>query len=98
MTNIPVWLVFSVQSLIDIHFVFNKDTSCGFQELQRTGDRAIASLRNYFAFSRGIRNESWPIDGDKALLQTLTTITKWTKKDPLNEMAVSITGEQAHEG
>lgn len=81
--ELPMWVVFGMQVLLDIHNTLKHDPHKAFRELQSTGERLVITIRDYFQFTRSMKNrdESWHQKHDSNLLKTIRFISTWIKKD-----------------
>jgi hypothetical protein len=83
----PLWLVFAMKMLLDIRHALRNDTSQAFQEVQATGQRAIAAIRHYFQFSlnHGTHGKQWHKDNDPQIVKIISFISVWINQDLISK-------------
>lgn len=81
MEALPMHAIFATQILLDIHHVLREDVSRPFDDLRPTGTRVIATIDEYFKYTRSRRIANWPAQNDKVLRDIQKLAKEWTQED-----------------
>jgi len=81
MEALPMYGIFGMHILLDIHHVLHEETARPFEPLQATGKWVVATLDDYSKYprSRGISN--WPQQNDEVFRQISAFVKDWTLTD-----------------
>ena len=80
---LPMYAMFATQILLDIHHVLRQDVSRPFDQLQATAKRAVATLDDYFRYSRSRKISTWAPQNDEAFRQLSAFAKAWALEDRL---------------
>ncbi|KAK4501974.1 hypothetical protein PRZ48_007784 [Zasmidium cellare] len=87
---LPLYAVFAMQVFLDIHHVLREDVIRPFEQMQATGKRLVATIDDYFRFSRGRHIETWPPYNDDLLRRLRALAIHYTQKDVYGTLFTSI--------
>ena len=92
MDALPMHALFGTQILLDIHHVLRDMTGSPFMDLQATGRRVIATIDDYFKYSRTRHISNWPEQNDEVFREVSRFAKEWTQEDRVGKAIVKGVG------
>lgn len=89
--GIPLWLVFSAQSFLDVQHVLEKDVTRAHEQLLKIVSGISGSIEENLKFHQSLRIVNWPRSNDKNFIEILSVMEEWVTKDLVAERLRKVT-------
>ncbi|KAK1138577.1 hypothetical protein N8T08_002371 [Aspergillus melleus] len=85
--DVPIWLVFATQVILDIHHALRGNVKKAFSEL-KTSARSMEAVNENLELQSSLTIDRWPKKDGRAFHSMLQNIHRWVDSDPVGELKV----------